>query len=304
MDTDPNAQPAVKTVNSALPVGLLLAVTAVWGATFVMVQDVVQEMPVFPFLFWRFGIAGLALALLRPTALTHLSKTDLKHGVLLGLMLAVGYSAQTIGLQHTSATVAGFITGMFVVFTPLVAAVALKKRITSTTWFAVGLATVGLALMSLNGLSIGFGEAIMLVCALAFAAQLVFLGEWTSTERAYGLTVVQLLVVAAVAGFASMFDGGPELPQTTNAWAATIFLALVATAAAYLIQAWAQAHISPTRAAIVLTMEPVFAGIFGVALAGDEITLRMTVGGVLILAAMYVIELTPRSVEMEPSPHP
>ena len=304
MDTNSRTQPAVKSVNSALPVGLLLAVTAVWGATFVMVQDVVQEMPVFAFLFWRFGIAGLALALLRPTALTRLNSTDLKHGVLLGLMLAAGYTAQTIGLKHTSATVAGFITGMFVVFTPLVAAVALKKRITSTTWFAVGLATVGLALMSLDGFSIGFGELIMLVCALAFAAQLVFLGEWTSTERAYGLTVVQLLVVAAVAGFASLFDGGPELPQTTNAWIATIFLALVATAAAYLIQAWAQAHITPTRAAIILTMEPVFAGIFGVALAGNEITLRMAAGGLLILAAMYVIELAPKSVEIEPSPHP
>ena len=85
MDTNPRTQPAVKIVNSALPVGLLLAVTAVWGATFVMVQDVVQEMPVFAFLFWRFGIAGLALALLRPTALTRLNATDLKHGVLLGL---------------------------------------------------------------------------------------------------------------------------------------------------------------------------------------------------------------------------
>lgn len=304
MDTAPNAKPTASNVNSALPVGLLLAVTVVWGATFVMVQDVVQEMPVFAFLFWRFGIAGLGLALLRPTALTRLSATDFKHAVLLGLMLAVGYTAQTIGLKFTSATVAGFITGMFVIFTPLVAAVALKKQITSTTWFAVGLATIGLALLSLTGFSIGFGELIMLVCALAFAAQLVFLGEWTSTERAYGLTVVQLLVVAAVSGFVSLFDGGPQLPQTTNAWAATIFLALVATAAAYLIQAWAQAHIAPTRAAIILTMEPVFAGIFGVALAGDEITLRMAAGGVLILAAMYVIELAPRSVQIESSPHP
>lgn len=304
MDSNPNNQSTTKQINGALPVGLLLAVTAVWGATFVMVQDVVQEMPVYAFLFWRFGIAGLALALLNPKSLTRLSPTDLKHGVLLGLMLAVGYTAQTIGLQHTSATVAGFITGMFVVFTPLVAAVALKKRITATTWFAVGLATVGLALLSLSGFSIGFGELIMLVCALAFAAQLVFLGEWTSTDRAYGLTVVQLLVVAALTGFASLFDGGPVPPQSTNAWVATIFLALVATAAAYLIQAWAQAHISPTRAAIILTMEPVFAGFFGVTLAGDEITLRMGVGALLILAAMYVIELTPRAAKIEPSPHP
>lgn len=282
----------------------LLAVTAVWGATFVLVQDVIEEMPVFAFLAWRFGLAGLALLALRPQTLARLSRRDIRNGIALGLMLAGGYAAQTIGLQYTSATIAGFITGMFVVFTPLIAAIALKRRIDRSTWIAVGLATAGLALISLRGFSIGFGELIVLLCAIGFAAHLVFLGEWTSVSKAYGLTIVQLLTVGVACVAISLFSGGPVPPGTPSAWIATLFLALIATAAAYLIQSWAQSHIASTRAAIILTMEPVFAGVFGVLLAGDIITWQMGIGGVLILAAMYLVELSPRDRVLEPSPHP
>lgn len=289
---------------STVAVVLLLAVTAVWGATFVVVQDVIKEVPVFAFLFWRFGLAGIALLVIRPQSLKVLSKRDFKHGVALGLMLASGYAAQTIGLQFTSATVAGFITGMFVVFTPLIAAIVLRKRVEPATWVAVGLATLGLALISLRGLSVGFGELIVLFCAVGFAAHLVYLGEWTSVSRAFGLTIVQLLTVAVACGAISLFTGGPVPPGTAGAWVATVFLALVATAAAYLIQSWAQAHMSSTRAAIILTMEPVFAGVFGVALAGDIVTWRMALGGLFVLGAMYLVELAPRTRAIEPSPHP
>lgn len=282
----------------------LLAVTAVWGATFVVIQDVIDEMAIFGFLTWRFGVAGLALLLIRPQALRRLSRRDVRNGVALGLMLSVAYAAQTFGLQTTSATVAGFITGMFVVFTPLIAAVVLKRPVDRTTWLAVALATVGLALISLRGFSIGIGELLVLACAIGFAAQLVFLGEWTSVSKAYGLTVIQLLTVAISCGLLSIFEGGPRPPDSPSLWLATIFLALVATAAAYLTQSWAQAHITSTRAAIILTMEPVFAGIFGVLVAGDIVTWQMAVGGVLILTAMYLVELTPRDRAIEPAPHP
>lgn len=290
---------------TVLPTVLLLAVTAVWGATFVLVQDVTDEIAVFSFLFWRFGLAGVFLLLLRPTCLRLLSASDWRHGVYLGLFLSVGYGAQTIGLRFTSATVAGFITGMFVVFTPILAAIIYRRKVSGTAWLAVVLAAAGLALISLRGFSIGFGEAIVLVCAVGFAAHLVFLSEWTSTKKAYPLTIVQLLVVALVSLFLSLFDGGPTPPPSGSAWLATAFLALVATAAAYLAQSWAQAHMTSTRAAVVLTMEPVFAGVFGVLLAGDEITWRTLLGGALILCAMYLVELNPnRRIEYEPSPHP
>jgi len=288
-----------------VPTLLLLAVTAVWGATFVLVQDVTDEIAVFAFLFWRFGLAGLALLLLRPTCLRLLSAADWRHALYLGLFLSLGYGAQTVGLRYTSATVAGFITGMFVVFTPILAAIIYRRRISLAAWSAVILAAVGLALISLQGFSIGFGEALVLLCAVGFAAHLVFLSEWTSTRKAYPLTIVQLLVVALVSLIFSLFEDGPTPPPSPSAWLATAFLALIATAAAYLAQSWAQAHMTSTRAAVVLTMEPVFAGVFGVLLAGDEITWRTVLGGALILVAMYLVELSPsRKVDYDPSPHP
>ena len=272
----------------------LLATTAVWGGTFVVVKDAVERMPVMPFLFWRFLLAFLVLALLRPRAMLELSPEKRRHGVLLGLMLGGGYVFQTFGLVHTSATVSGFITGMFVVFTPLIGWVVLSEPVGRAVWAGVGLATLGLALISLNGLSMGLGELLTLGCAALFAGQIVGLARWSTAADAYGLTVLQLGVVAALCLLASPLEGGMELPPDAGAWAAIAFLALAATALAFLAQTWAQTHMSAPRAAIVLTMEPVFAGIFGVTVGGDQLTARILAGGVCIVAAMYVVELGPR----------
>ena len=277
-----------------LATAALVGVTAVWGGTFVVVQDSVEQMPVLPFLFWRFALAAAVLALLRPRAVLDLDPVARGHGVLLGLMLGTGYMAQTFGLLHTSATVSGFITGMFVVFTPLIGWLALRQPITPPVWAAVGLATVGLGLISLNGFAIGFGELLTLVCAASFAAHIVGLGHWSTSSRAYGLTVLQLGVVALICLVASPLQGGLVLPPSGGVWAAIVFLALAATALAFLAQAWAQTHMSAPRAAIVLTLEPVFAGIFGVTLGGDTLTARILAGGACIVTAMYVVELGPR----------
>ncbi len=272
----------------------LVATTAVWGATFVVVQDAVEQMPVLPFLFWRFALAALVLAVLRPGALRGLDPVKRRHGLWLGLLLGSGYVAQTFGLLHTSATVSGFITGMFVVFTPLIGWVALRQPITPAVWVAVGLATLGLGLISLTGLSIGFGELLTLGCAALFGAHIVGLGQWSTASDAYGLTVVQLGVVALMCLLASPLQGGMALPPTAEVWVAIVFLAIAATALAFLAQTWAQTHMSAPRAAIVLTLEPVFAGIFGVTLGGDQLTGRILAGGACIVAAMYVVEFGDR----------
>lgn len=272
----------------------LVGATAVWGSTFVLVQGVVAHMPVLAFLAWRFGVATTVLLLLRPRAVAALSPADRRHGLVLGLLLGAGYVLQTFGLLHTSATVSGFITGMFVVFTPLIARAWLGEPLTGTVWLAVGLATAGLAAISLTGWVIGPGELLTLGCAALFAGQIVGLARWSTAERAYGLTVLQLGVVATMCLLASPLKGGMVLPPSAAVWAAILFLAVVATAAAFLAQTWAQTHMSAPRAAIVLTLEPVFAGVFGVTVGGDELTGRILLGAALILAAMYVIELGPR----------
>src|SRR5436305_2331778 len=147
--------------------GALVGVTAIWGSTFVVVKDPVQSMPVLDFLAWRFAIATIAIALVKPKAVLQLGRGGLRAGALLGLALGAGYITQTFGLEHTPASVSGFITGMFVVFTPLVAGLVFRRRVGGQAWAAVALATVGLALISLNGAALGRGEALTLLCALS-----------------------------------------------------------------------------------------------------------------------------------------
>lgn len=271
----------------------LVGVCILWGSTFVVVKDATERMPVMDFLAWRFAIAALAMVAIRPVTVTRLTPAARWHGLVLGVALAAGYVAQTFGLRRTPATISGFITGLFVVFTPLCAGLLLRRKVGWASWLGVAVATGGLALLSLHGLSVGRGEAITLLCAVAFALHIVGLGEWSTARDAYGLAVVQLSTVAIICAVAAAPDSlGP--PPDAGVWGAVLLTALAATAIGFLVQTWAQAHLAPTRAAVVMTMEPVFAGIFGVAVGGDDLTVRIVIGALLVLAAMFLVELGPR----------
>lgn len=280
----------------------LLATTAVWGSTFLVVKDAIASVPVLDFLGLRFALAFAVMLAVRPKALTALGRAGWRHGVLLGLVLGAGYVAQTFGLETASASVSGFVTGLFVVFTPLIGAVLLRQRVPPAVWAAVVLATVGLGLISLHGLSIGRGELLTVVCAFFFALHIVGLGEWSHRHDAYALAVVQIGTVAAVslllavARNATHGGRGPHLltlPPHPAGWVAIALTALLATAAGFFLQTWSQARMPATRAAVVLTMEPVFAGLTGV-LAGETLAVRGWIGAALVLAAMYAVELRPR----------
>ncbi len=273
-------------------VAALVAVTAVWGSTFVVVKDAIARMPVLDFLAWRFALAAVLMVVARPRAAARLSPAGRRHGLLLGLALGAGYVAQTLGLRTADAAVSGFITGMFVVFTPLAAAVLLRRAPSRSAWAAVALATVGLGLLSLEGFRVGGGEALTLLCAAAFALHIVGLGEWSSRHDAYALAVVQLAVVATGCGIGAAV-GGLSVPRDRDVWLALVVTALLATAVAFVVQTWAQAHLEPTRAAVIMTMEPVFAGVFA-AVAGETFGTRKLAGSALILAAMLAVELGPR----------
>jgi drug/metabolite transporter (DMT)-like permease len=276
-----------------LAVLVLVAVCILWGSTFVIVKDAVERMPVMDFLAWRFAIAALVMAALRPRTVTALSPAARRHGVVLGAALAAGYVAQTYGLERTPATVSGFITGLFVVFTPLCSGLLLRERIDAASWAGVALATVGLALLSLHGLSVGTGEAITLLCAVSFALHIVGLGQWSTARDAYGLAVVQLATVAVVSIVAAAPDSLAP-PPDAGVWGAILLTSLAATAFGFFGQTWAQAHLAPARAAVVMTMEPVFAGVFGVTVGTDRLGPRTVIGSVVVLAAMLLVELGPR----------
>ncbi len=285
--------------STLLATGALLAITAAWGSTFFLIKDLLDRVPVLDFLAIRFAIAAVALVLMAPRALGRLSRDQRRHAAILGLLYGLGQILQTAGLAHTPATVSGFITGLYVVGTPIFAALILRTRITPVTWGAVVLALVGLAVLTLGGVSVGYGEALTFVAAMLYALHIVGLGAWSQPAQAVGLATLQLIVVAVVCLVCTV-PNGIVLPDRTSDWVSVIYMALIPGALAIVGQTWAQAHLAPTRTAIVMSMEPVFAALFAVLLGGESLTSRMLLGGALVLAAMLVVELAPgRKVEAE-----
>ncbi len=271
----------------------LLFVTVSWGSTFFMIKDLLDRVPVLDFLGVRFAIAALLLFAAFPRAVLRLSPAARRHGMVLGLIYGLAQIVQTYGLAHTAASVSGFVTGMYVILTPLLAWPLLRQRIGGVTWVAVVLAFAGLSVLSLRGFAVGYGEAVTFVSAVLYALHIVGLGAWSSARDAFGLSVLQMIVIAVVCLIGAV-PNGITLPATTGDWLAVVYMAVVAGAFALVAQTWAQAHLAPTRSAIIMAMEPVWAAVFAVLVGGEDPTARMMLGGGLVLTAMYLVELAPR----------
>ena len=275
----------------------LLSMTAAWGSTFFMIKDIVTRIGVADLLTVRFAIATIGLALIAGRRLA-MSPRTMAHGTLLGLLYGVAQILQTTGLAHTAASVSGFITGLYVVATPLLGALILRSRIAPTTWVATGLATLGLGVLSLNGFAIGYGELLTLCSAVIYAGHIIALGRFSEPGTALSLSVVQMAVITVICGVAALWPAdasgiGIQLPGSGRDWLIVIYLALIAGALTMVLQTWAQARVEASRAAVIMAMEPVWAAAFAVALGGESITVRMVIGGLAILAAMYLVELAP-----------
>lgn len=268
----------------------LLAVSMAWGLSFVVMKDPIAKQSVNSFLFTRFVVAVLAMLVLQPSVLMKIDREILIKGFIAGLLLGSGFILQTLGLARAGAAITGFITGLYVVATPLIAALVLKVKISRFTWGCVVVATAGLALLSLKGWSIGMGEILVLLCAITFGAHIVTLGQWSNGLDAYAMTVVQLATCALLTGAIS-FGQGYEAPANLSGWLVIFYTAIVCTAIAFVIQTWSQAHISATKVAVIMTMEVVFAAIFAVIFGGETLTVKILVGGAMVLAAMFMIVL-------------
>jgi drug/metabolite transporter (DMT)-like permease len=277
----------------------LLAITACWGSTFPLTKDLLDRVPVLDYLAVRFALATLALVVMFPRAVGRLSPQARRRAVVLGLLYGVAQILQTAGLEHTAATVSGFITGLYVVCTPLLAAPLLRQRIGGATWVAVVLAVAGLAVLTLRGVSVGYGEALTFVAAVLYACHIVGLGAWSTAADAMGMAIVQLAAITVVCTLVTAPDG-LVLPGSATDWASVVYMSVFAAAFALAGQTWAQAHLPPTRSAIIMSMEPVFAGFFAVLIGGESLTGRMLLGGAMVLTAMLIVELVPRrKVETE-----
>ena len=268
----------------------LLTVSAAWGLSFIVMKDAIQRQSVNNFLFTRFALAVIVMILIRPQTIKLFNKDLLQRGGLAGIFLGLGYIAQTLGLERTGAAITGFITGLYVVLTPLIASIVLKEKITKFTWLCIAVATFGLGLLSIRGFSVGIGEMFVLASAVLFAAHIIALSKWSSGRDVYAMTVIQLTMCAILAGLASAVEGY-SLPPDSGVWSVVIFTAVFATAVAFIVQTWSQAHMSATKVAVILTMEVVFAALFAILLGGERLTLQTAIGGILVIVAMYLIVL-------------
>jgi drug/metabolite transporter (DMT)-like permease len=266
----------------------LLATTAVWGGAFLVMKDSLVRQDVYSFLASRFILAAAFMFIYKPKSLTGLDRKFVKRAVLIGLLLCSGFIFQTFGLTQTTVSNTGFITGLYLVFTPLISWILLKREIFKVQWLAVLVATIGLYFISFNGISFGIGEILVLISALLFAGQIVALGEWSDGENTYALTLIQILV-SAVIFFALSLKDGFQLPPDNGVWSAVFYTAFFATFLGFLIQVKAQSIMSATVAGVLLAMETPFALFFGLYFDNDPITLRIISGGTLVLIAMALV---------------
>lgn len=273
----------------------LLAVAVVWGAGFVVVDDAIAIYPMFAFLALRFVVAAVAFLAFFPSTLKRIDGPNLSKGVVAGILLSAGYILQTAGLDGPNATSparAAFITGLYVVLTPLMQSVILKRAPKWATVLGAVMALAGLWVLS-GGASNGglvLGDWLVVACAFAYSVHIMILGTTDERHDTAALTVIQLIVTALICGAISLVRESAGLPQDGSVWFAIVTMGVFASAAAFGIQTWAQRRMPPSRVALILVTEGAFGGLFGWAAAGVW-PIREIAGAVLMMGGMVTSEI-------------
>ena len=254
-----------------MPLIALIAVTAVWGVTFVQVKDAVDIYPLYAFLAVRYAIATGVLGAVGAHRVRTLGRGGFAAGAVLGALLGVGIGLQTAGLERTTVSSTGFITGLYVVLTPLFGLALFRTRVGLEVWLGIVLSVSGLAMLS--GVHVGStnGDLLVLASSAAQALQILMVERYANRYDAVALTLVEL--ATCLAGFLvlALARGELALPRGWTVWGALVVTGVFASALAYLIQVWAQRQLSAARIALVFSLETVFAGLFGYWLSGDRL---------------------------------
>lgn len=269
----------------------LIAVTAVWGWSFVAKHDALASMSASALNAWMFGLAAIALLPLSIRSLKTLERRDWLGGIVAGGVLFVAFTLQTSGVAHTTPSNAGFITGLCTVFTPLILFLLGRGRPSSKQALGTVISLIGLGLLSLDGFALHYGDLLVLGCALGFALHIVVVSAFSTPAAAMGSALVQLTIVAVLSLAWSVANDELTLPASMPTAATLLVLAVFGTALAYAIQTRAQATLAPQTVALILICEPLFSGFFGYALAGDRLPLERLIGAALILVGIAVSEL-------------
>jgi drug/metabolite transporter (DMT)-like permease len=287
-----------------LAVIALLGVSFTWGASFVLMKDAIEKQPYMDFLALRFSLAAVAMFVLRPKTSSRFEPGDIKFGLAIGVILAFGYITQTIGLELTTAATSGFLTGLYVIFTPILAWLIYRRKISKKLALGALVSAIGLAVFSGAAASLEFqiGQLWLVACAILYGLHILFLGKYGHGRNAYRFAMVQIAAVAIICwGFA--LTDGYQPPPTSDVWVAIIFTAVLSTAAAFWVQTWAQTLMDASRAALIMTSEVVFTAVIAIAAGQEPVTIAVTLGGALMLGAMLIVEWPSKKEKFELEPH-
>jgi drug/metabolite transporter (DMT)-like permease len=272
---------------------ILILITLIWGTTFSLTKSSLDYVPPLYFLAWRFSIAALGLLLLSCRQLFSFTRDELAGGLVSGVSMAIGYIAQTVGMVYSTAAKAGFITGLAVVLVPLFGAVFCRRRPQFGVYIFAAVAAVGLALLSLDftaDLALNRGDLFLFICAMAFAVNILNLAKYAPRCRVLMLTLIQVAFTGIACWIASMLLEEP-VSFSSQVWLGLIYLALVGTILTTAGQTWCQRLVSPERAALVFSLEPVFAAVFAFILLGEKLPPQGLAGSGLIMAGIIGAEL-------------
>ncbi len=268
---------------------LLILGTFFWGATFVIVKDAITSIDLYSFLFWRFLISGLFLIPFFINRIKKLKSREIIFGIILGIVLALGYIFQTIGLKYSTPSKTAFITGISVVIVPVLSSIKLKKMPDIFTLTAVIISGIGIYFMTVtSGISFMSGDMWVLLCAVFFALQIVMVSDITKKYSAANITVIELITVAIISLFSSFVFGRISVPETWKLWAGIVFCAIFATSFIFIVQSKFQKRMSDSKAAIIYSFEPLFAALTAYFVYHEHLTVRIIVGGLLIFFAMLI----------------
>lgn len=269
----------------------LLMVTVVWGSTFVITKNALQDVPTYNFLAIRFLLAFLFSSLIFYRNLKNTNRETLLYGIIIGVVLFSGYAFQTVGLNYTTASKSGFITGFSVVIVPFISALLLKQAPKPPVVIGVLLAIVGLGLMTLNSSLIpNIGDFYTLLCAFGFALHIILVGKYTGKVDSICLAIIQIGVVGILSLIFSLSIESFLIPKSAEIWIGIFVTGILATSGAYIVQNTMQKFTSATHTALIYTAEPVFSAIFAYILLGEVMTLKGIIGSLFILAGMLLAE--------------
>lgn len=273
----------------------LVGVAIIWGGTFVLVADAISRYPMFGFLGWRFGVATVAFVVIFPRVLKRMTASNIRTGLIAGVLLTAGYIFQTWGLAPDVGTTparAAFITGLYVIIVPLLQAIWMRRVPRKATMLGAALALCGLWLLSGAGGAGTWstGDTLVAVCAVAYSLHMLVLGTTDERHDTAALTLIQLATAAVVCSAISFATETPALPTDGMVWFAIALCGILASSVAFVVQTWAQRRIPPARVALILVTEPAFGGLFGWGVAGVW-PVREVLGAAFMLGGMITSEV-------------